>query len=50
MQSFHKERDSISGVNLDEELGNMILFQRTYETNAKMISTISQMIDELLKI
>lgn len=49
LQSLMKTRDSISGVSLDEELGKMILYQRTYEANARMIRTFDEMIQELLQ-
>jgi flagellar hook-associated protein 1 len=39
-------RESISGVSIDEEMTNMIQFQRTYQANAKMINVI----DELLNV
>ncbi|WDU83944.1 flagellar basal body rod C-terminal domain-containing protein [Caloramator sp. Dgby_cultured_2] len=38
-------RESISGVSLDEEMTNMLQFQRAYEANAKMISVIDQLLD-----
>lgn len=38
-------RESVSGVSLDEEITNMIQFQRSYQANAKMISTIDQLLD-----
>lgn len=38
--------DSLSGVNIDEELGNLILYQNAYAANARMISVLS----EVLKI
>jgi flagellar hook-associated protein 1 FlgK len=50
LQGFIAERDRISGVDLDEELVNMMLFQRAYESNARMFSTFNQMIEELLKL
>ncbi len=50
LQNFLSERSSISGVNMDEELTNMILFQRVYEANARMIATLSQMMEELMNI
>lgn len=39
-------RESVSGVSIDEEMTNMLQFQRAYEANAKMISVI----DELLNV
>lgn len=50
LQSYIGERDSISGVNLDEELAKMIQFQRAYEANARMFSTFSQLAEEILRV
>ena len=41
---------SISGVNTDEELTNLIQYQSSYSANAKVITTIDQMLDTLLGI
>jgi flagellar hook-associated protein FlgK len=49
LQNFLDARDQISGVNLDEELANMIIYQRAYEANARMIATFDEMIQELLR-
>ncbi|WDC83922.1 flagellar basal body rod C-terminal domain-containing protein [Caloramator sp. mosi_1] len=38
-------RESVSGVSIDEEMTNMLQFQRAYEANAKMISVIDQLLD-----
>ncbi len=43
-------RDSISGVNLDEELANMIIFQNAYNAAARMITTANEMYEILLTI
>jgi flagellar hook-associated protein 1 FlgK len=42
-------RSAATGVNLDEELSNMILFQNAYNAAARMITTANQMYDELLR-
>ncbi len=39
-----------SGVNLDEEMSNLIIFQQTYAASAKVISTTQQMFDILNNI
>lgn len=39
-----------SGVNLDEELSNLILFQRAYGANARVIAAIDEMWQALLSI
>lgn len=49
MMEISNRRDSVSGVNLDEELSNMILFQNAYSAAARMITTANQMYDELLR-
>ncbi|GAX87664.1 flagellar hook-associated protein 1 FlgK [Lebetimonas natsushimae] len=41
---------SVSGVNIDEELINLEKFQRGYQANAKVITTINQMLDALFNI
>ena len=43
-------RDSSSGVNLDEELSNMIIYQQSYNAAARIISTVNQMFDSLLQL
>jgi flagellar hook-associated protein 1 FlgK len=46
--SVGKQFDSISRVNVDEELTNLIRFQAAYSANARVISTIQIMLDALL--
>jgi len=41
-------RNSISGVNMDEELSNMIKFQHGYAAAAKFISTMDTMLDTII--
>lgn len=44
------EFQSISGVNIDEELTDLMKFQTSYSANAKILTTIDQMLDTLLGI
>ncbi len=41
-------RNSISGVNRDEEMINLIQFQHSFQANAKMISTVDQLLDVVI--
>ncbi len=41
-------RQSVMGVNLDEEMANMIQFQHAYNASAKMISVVSEMLDTII--
>lgn len=43
-------RDSLSGVNLDEEAASLMHFQQMYTANAKVISTADQMFNTLLQM
>jgi flagellar hook-associated protein 1 len=41
-------RDSVSGVNLDEEMTDMIKFQQAYAASARVLSTMDEMLDTLI--
>jgi flagellar hook-associated protein 1 FlgK len=48
--SIQKEYQSESGVNMDEEMTNLMKFQSGYQASAKVITTISTMLDTLMGI
>lgn len=48
MKELEDMRQSISGVNVDEELSNMIKFQHGYNAAARFISEVNQMLDVLI--
>ena len=50
LTTISNEYYSLSGVNIDEELINLEKFQRGYQANAKVITTINQMLDALFSI
>jgi flagellar hook-associated protein 1 FlgK len=39
-----------AGVNLDEELSNLILYQRAYSANARVIAAVDELWQSLLQI
>ncbi len=41
-------RKSISGVNLDEELANMVMFQHGYNASARIVTTMDRMLDTII--
>jgi flagellar hook-associated protein 1 FlgK len=41
-------RDNFSGVNMDEELAQLVILQNSYSASARMITTAQQMFDTLL--
>ena len=42
------QRDSVSGVSLDEETADLLRFQKAYQANAKVISVIDDMLNSLI--
>ncbi len=42
------DRDQESGVSLDEEMTDMIKFNHAYQANAKVISTVSSLLDVII--
>lgn len=45
LQALQQSRDSVSGVSLDEEMTNLIQFNHAYQANAKVISTVNELLD-----
>jgi flagellar hook-associated protein 1 FlgK len=46
--TLDERRASVSGVSLDEEMTNMIRFQRGYQASARTMSTVDEMLDTLI--
>ncbi len=49
-QMLLRQRDSISGVSLDEEMTDLIKFQRAFEASAKLITTIDDMLETVVNL
>jgi len=45
-----RQRDSVSGVSLDEEMTDLIKYQRAFEANARMVSTIDEMLQTVVNL
>jgi flagellar hook-associated protein 1 FlgK len=50
LQQLEDQRSSISGVSMDEEASNMILYERAYEAAARIITTIADMTDTAIQL
>ena len=50
MDGLLQRRDQVSGVNVDEELVNMIQFEQTYQAAARYIQVVSRIGEELLAL
>lgn len=47
VNNLSSQKGALSGVNLDEELSNMITYQQAYTASARVISTMQQLFDVL---
>lgn len=47
---LEERKESVSGVSLDEEMTQLIRLQKAYESAAKYMSVINEMLDTLMKI
>ncbi|HMI95579.1 MAG TPA: flagellar hook-associated protein FlgK [Micropepsaceae bacterium] len=50
LQIATQNQSEKSGVNLDEELANMMVLQQAYNAGARLISVAQQLSDELMKV
>lgn len=41
-------KESVSGVSMDEEMANMIQYQRSYQAAARVVSTIDELLDVVI--
>ncbi len=48
VQQIENQKEAISGVSLDEELSNMIMYQQAYNASAKVINVIDEMISTVI--
>ncbi len=48
MKDLNDMKQSISGVNIDEELAQMIKFQHGYAAAARFVATVNQMLDTII--
>jgi len=48
VDALTNRRQSVSGVSLDEEMADLVRFQRGFQASARALSAMDQMIDELI--
>jgi flagellar hook-associated protein 1 FlgK len=49
-EELTRKSSDISGVNLDEELGNMVIFQNAYSASARLLNTAKELFDTILQM
>ena len=45
-----KQRDTISGVSIDEEVANLMIYQRAFQASSRIISTVDALLADLLRL
>jgi len=45
-----RQRDSISGVSIDEEMTELVKYQKAFEASAHVITTVTEMIDTVINM
>lgn len=49
-ESFETKHSALTGVNLDQEMAELIVFQQAYAANARVIQTAKSMLEELMMV
>ena len=47
---LEEQRISLGGVSIDEEMASLLVFQRAFQANAKLISILDEMLAEAINI
>lgn len=50
MQQVSQQRESVSGVSLDDEMANMLKYQRSYQAAARLISVYDEVAQDLINL
>ncbi|HPH96563.1 MAG TPA: flagellar hook-associated protein FlgK [Anaerolineaceae bacterium] len=48
MDALDQQRDSVSGVNLDEEATKMLAYQKSYQAATRMMTALDEMLDRVI--
>ena len=49
-QFIRDQRDSVSGVSVDEEMANLVMFQKAFQASAKLISMTDEMLATIIQM
>ncbi len=50
IENLLNQKESITGISLDEEMTRMVQFQQAYQAAARIISTVSEMVETVLNL
>ena len=49
LAAAQSRRDGVSGVNMDEEMSDMVRFQKSYNAAARMVTTLDEMLETIIR-
>jgi flagellar hook-associated protein 1 FlgK len=49
-QMFLQQRDSVSGVSLDEEMADLTKFQKAFAASARLVTTVDGMLETIVNL
>jgi flagellar hook-associated protein 1 FlgK len=49
-QMLLQQRDSIGGVSLDEEMADLMRFQKAFAASARLITTVDEMLNDVVNL
>ena len=47
---LEKQRESIMGVSVDEEVANLVVYQRAFQASAKLLTTMDNLMKDVLNL
>ena len=47
---LEKQRESIMGVSVDEEVANLVIYQRAFQASARLLSTMDDLMQDVLNM
>ena len=50
LNSLQQRFNDASGVNVDEEMANLLTLQNSYAANARVVSAVKDMLDALMQM
>lgn len=50
LNMMNQRKESISGVSIDEEMANMVQFQIAYQASARLIATLQEVFDTIIRL
>lgn len=48
--NINEQRQNVQGINMDEEMSNLLKYQKFYQANSKVLKTLSDTFDQLMNI